>query len=238
MASRENENKELMATLTGQQLSKLKLKPQDTLLEVGSGSGRLTIPLAKTVKRVTVVEPSRNMMLHLQRNAENEGIYNIDYINKRWEDVEVGKDVARHDVVLASFSLLMVDLESALAKMDSAAKRAVYLFLSAECWMPLEIQYLVYGEPLTTNLSDHIIAFNLLNSMGISANVEIINYTLKRCFRTFDEAVNEFSNTYNVPTSKIDALKDHLQTILVKDAGKLWHIRNRKVAMIWWTKTD
>lgn len=67
VAIRENENKELMETLTEKQLEKLQLDTQDTLLEVGPGYGRLTVPLAKTVKRITVVEPSINMLLFLQK---------------------------------------------------------------------------------------------------------------------------------------------------------------------------
>lgn len=132
----------------------------------------------------------------------------------------------------------MTDLEAALAKMDLAAKKAVYLFLSAESWMPMEIQRLVYGEPLPISLSDHIVVYNLLDSIGILANVEILNYESKRNFETFDGAVSEIAKIYNVPASRIEALKEYLRNTLVENTGKFWYIRNKKVAMIWWTKME
>lgn len=224
-----------LSTLTETQLEKMKLNLGDTLLEIGPGYGRLTIPLAKIVKAITVVEPSIKMLMILRKNARAQNINNISYINKRWEDVEIDRDMAKHDIVLASFSLLLVDLKAALEKMDLAATRAVYVFLSADKWIPDELQQLIFGETFTI-LSDHIIVYNLLHSMDITANIEVMEYEFKKCFATFKEAVNEFVETYAVPTSKISLLKDYLKNMLVKDSIGFWYKRRRKAAMIWWVK--
>ncbi|MCX8191487.1 MAG: methyltransferase domain-containing protein, partial [Nitrososphaerales archaeon] len=212
-----------------------RVNQDDTLLEIGSGYGRLTIPLAKVAKGVTVVEPSRRMVAILRRNALAQGIKNLRFINKRWEDVKIGKDIMKHDIVLASFSLLLLDLKGALQKIDLATKKVAYIFLSAESWIPEDIQKLVFGEGFKI-LSDHIIVYNLLHSLGIEANVEIMDYEAKRRFTTVEEAVKEFAEVYMIPDSKIGLLKDHLRSSLIKDADGLWHIRRKKVAMIWWSR--
>lgn len=237
-ASRENESKMLMAALTERQLERIKVRREDTLLEIGPGSGRLTIPLAKIVERITVVEPSKNMLLLLKKNAEKEGVDNINYINKGWEEIELGRDVEEHDVVLASFALLMADLQEALVKMDDAAIKAVYLFVSADDWMPDEIQRLIYGEKVSIGLTDHIIAYNLLSALGIKADVEIMDHMARRQFETLDDAVSDFTKIYNVPTMKIEALRDYLKKTLVEEGGKLLFHRKKKVAMIRWRKSE
>jgi len=83
-------------------ISKLDIDPSHTVLDIGAGPGTLTIPLAKKVKHVTVVEPSSGMLACLNENAVNEGLNNITCINKKWEDAIPGEDLDKYDVVIAS----------------------------------------------------------------------------------------------------------------------------------------
>lgn len=235
VANRKNEDVQSLADLTCKQLENIKLNPEDTLLEIGPGYGRLTIPLAKIAKLVTVIEPSRKMLEILRESACANGLQNISYINKRWEEVEIGKDVTEHDVVLASFSLLVADLKSALEKIDLAATKAAYVFLSAESWIPECVQKIVLGESITI-LSDHIIVYNLLHDLGIAANVRIMEYELRKRFTTIGEAAKEFAEAYALSESKIDLLKDSLRSLLIEDSEGFWYKRRKKVAMVWWTK--
>ena len=87
------------------QIAKIALNPEYTVLDVGAGTGRLAIPVAKQVKSVTAIDPSRGMLDCLQENMEKGSVKNITCINKRWEDVEPGVDIEPHDVVIASHSL-------------------------------------------------------------------------------------------------------------------------------------
>ncbi|HJH28504.1 MAG TPA: class I SAM-dependent methyltransferase, partial [Methanosarcinaceae archaeon] len=98
-----------------QMISKLDIDPKCTVLDIGAGPGTLTIPLAKIVKHVTVVEPSRGMLACLRENAANESLENITCINRKWEDVHPGEDLDKYDVVIASYSLSMLDMVAALS---------------------------------------------------------------------------------------------------------------------------
>lgn len=232
VAGRKNEDVLSMADLTSKQLEKIKVDPEDTLLEIGPEHGRLTIPLAKAVKAVMAVEPSRKMLTILRGNACTHSVKNISYINKRWEGVEIGKDVNKHDVVIASFSLLVADLKVAIEKIDLAATKAAYLFFSAESRMPEDIQRLVFGERFTI-LSDHIIAYNLIYSLGIAANVEIIKYESKRSFTTINEAVRELVEVYAFLTQTSRRLSEKFAD---RGVGRILCKRRKKAAVIWWTK--
>jgi ubiquinone/menaquinone biosynthesis C-methylase UbiE len=235
-ASNYNENTPQMSQLTQDQLSRIQLAPEDTVLEVGAGNGRLTIPLAKRTKMITALEPSKSMLDFLKNNAKNEGVHNIHCINKSLEDL-TSQDVAcPFDVVVASFSLFMLDIEKALTKMNAIASKRVYLFLSASKWLDdLELQKLVHHESASL-WADYVYVYNVLYDLDITANVDIWNHVSKQGYNSFEKAVSRFSDIYSIPYTKEAELKTYLKSALVEENGKFWSIRKRKAAMIWWTK--
>ena len=224
-----NENMAQMAPLTRKQLKKLPLSSEYTFLDVGAGTGRMTIPIAKRAKHVTALEPSENMLALLKANATKQHIINIHYVNKSLEELD---EVKAYDFVVASFSLFMFDIQKVL-KMDAIASRGVYLFLSASPWMDEEMQNVVYGN--SSACSDFIFVFNILHDAGILANVEFCTYDLKQSYDNLEDALSRFKQTYRILPEKEDKLREHLRANLVEEKGKLWWNRKRKAAMIWWT---
>ncbi len=234
-----DENASHMGDLTQKQLNRLLLQSEYTVFDVGAGTGRLTIPLAKRVKHVTALEPSPNMLALLKYNAQKENINNIDYINSSIEELDI-TTIEPIEIVTASFSLIMVDIEKALLKMNDIATKGVYIFLSASKWMGEEIQKIVYGNGYSSPyLSDYIYVYNILHDVGILANVDIWAYQSNQSYNDLADAVSKFMEQYRVPAEKQDELKKYLSKTLVQDnKGKFWLNRERKAAMIWWTKTQ
>jgi len=215
------------------QIAKIALNPEYTVLDVGAGTGRLAIPIAKQAKSVTAIDPSKGMLACLQENMEKESVKNITCINKRWEDIELGSDIEPHDVVIASHSLSMLDMQEALAKIDATAKKCVHLFTFAGRWMDGGLSEEICGEK-HSSWSDYIYLCNILHDMGIYANVEIWDSEYEQHYASLDEAVTKFKEMYDLSSEKEGILRAHLSNILVEDDGALCLKRKSKSAMIWW----
>jgi SAM-dependent methyltransferase len=232
-----NKNMVQMQDLTKNQLERMQLLPGYTVLDVGAGAGRLAIPIAKHVKQVTAVEPSKIMFSFLKSNAAKAGARNLIPVNISCEDLNTHSTIHPHDVVLASFCLFMVNIEDALRQLDALAKKRVYLFASASEWMSEELQKIIYNGSLPFKCGDYLYVYNILHDMGIFADVEIWNFQSSKCFCGLDEAVSNFKENYRVPTKKEEELRDYLKDLLIEENGKLWLKCERKAAVIWWTKT-
>ncbi|HJH30689.1 MAG TPA: class I SAM-dependent methyltransferase [Methanosarcinaceae archaeon] len=220
---------------TERQITKMELYPEYSVLDIGSGVGRLAVPIAKKVKTVTALDPSKDMLAYLKENMKKEGVNNIVCTNKRWEDIELGEDIEPHDVVVASYSLGMFDMQETLAKIDAAAKRCVYLFEFVGGWMDEKFWKELHGErrPAWTG---YIYLYNILHDMGICANVKIIDSDYEQQYDSLDDAVNKWKDMYDVPSEKEGVLTEYLTKILVERDGKLCLKRKSKSAMVWWKK--
>lgn len=104
------------------------IRADSRVLDIGAGPGTLAIPFAQKAAYVTAVEPAEGMCGVMKEKMAEFGVSNISIVQKRWEDVDVFSDLsAPYDVVIASFSLGMQDIRSAIEKMVQASSRYVYL---------------------------------------------------------------------------------------------------------------
>jgi hypothetical protein len=133
---------------------------------------------------------------------KKEDAKNIVCINKRWEDMELGVDIEPHDVVIASHSLGMLDIQEALPRMDAAAKRYVYLSTSAGRWQDEGLWSAIYGEKQPSWWLDYIYLCNILHDLETYANVEISDSELELQYDSLDDAVNKWNEMYDLPSKK------------------------------------
>jgi FkbM family methyltransferase len=155
---------------------KADLKPGETALDIGAGTGRWTVPLAKVVAKVTAVEPAGAMLAILKNNANDAGLTNIEYVQANWEQAEV----SMHDVVGCAHAMYMsADFAAFVRKMESSARRRCYLAIRH---FPIdgviqELSMKIYGNP--HDGPNFIIGYNALYQMGIYANV-VMEYVQHR----------------------------------------------------------
>jgi len=221
---------------TERELSTIELDSDCSVLDVGSGVGRLAIPIASRVATVTAIDPSLGMLRCLKERMKKEGVNNIVCINKRWEDIELGVDIEPHDVVIASYSLGMFDMQEALAKIAAAAKRSVYLFEFVGGWMDEKLWKKLYGEkhPAWTG---YIYLYNILHEIGIYADVQIIDSGYYQRYESLTDAVNRWMEMYNLPPDKEGVVKEHLFNLVSEESdGTLSLTRKTKSAVVWWRK--
>jgi hypothetical protein len=74
--------------------------------------------------------------------------------------------------------------------------------------------------------------------LGIQANVEIWDILSSENFNNLEDAAKKYASSYRIPSNKMGKLRRYLQKNLAVDNGKLVSNSKRKLAMIWWTKTQ
>lgn len=60
------------------------IRPEDTVLEIGSGVGVVTLYLAEMCKRVIAVDEDVDGCENLRKRAKEKGLTNIDIVNNEW----------------------------------------------------------------------------------------------------------------------------------------------------------
>src|SRR5712691_11607082 len=75
---------------------------QTSVLDVGAGTGRFTLALAPHARHITVVEPNASMMDYLRRDAHEQGLTNISFVQTTWQDTSENLSA---DIVICSHVL-------------------------------------------------------------------------------------------------------------------------------------
>lgn len=221
------------------QVATLDLHPHETVLDVGAGTGRLAIPMARKAKSVTALDQSKGMLECLEENMAKEGIENIRCIHKSWQDLAEG-EIEPHDVVLSSNSLGVFDLRGALARMDSLAKRAVYIFTFTDRRRDDGFaDFLNRAKRIrrpSSSPADYLVIYNLLADMGIFADIKILDWHSSEHYSSLDEAVAEWKEMHEIPADREQELVEFLSGKLTQSEQGLSMHRHHRQAMISWQK--
>src|SRR5436190_19515882 len=147
------------------------LHPTDTVLDVGAGAGRYSLPIASMVRRLTAVEPSAGMRASFAEELERRGITNVDIVGDSWANARV----EQHDVVMVANVLYFVrEAVDFIEKLDQHARRACFILHRVEERAaelgPLYEQ--VWGKPRPPE-PGALDLLNLLYSVGIRARLEL-----------------------------------------------------------------
>ena len=121
------------------------LQPEDSLLDVGAGGGRLALPLALSCRSVAAVEPSPSHAGGRLETAADSGIA-VPVVESEWLDAEVGPA----GVVLCSHVLYVIrDIEPFVRKLETHARRLVLvvMFRAAPQSQLYGLWEKVHGEP-------------------------------------------------------------------------------------------
>ena len=157
------------------------LGPRKTAIDAGAGAGRHAVPLAERLDWVTAVEPSEAMRSRIPHRD------NLTVVASTWEDAEVQPA----DLVVSAHVLYFVaEPVPFIRKLEATARERVFVFLRDRPMLtPSEKLYEVFtGRPRTRmpQLSD---LWNLVRSLGVDADLSVVEYEIEQTYAGLDEAV-------------------------------------------------
>jgi ubiquinone/menaquinone biosynthesis C-methylase UbiE len=221
---------------TRELLQRVKLSPDLTVLDVGCGTGAITVPLAERTRSVTALDLSPMMLQYLESNLKARGLTNVQIINTDFLTIDKAK-LGFFDIVLASRSLPMGNLRQALVKMNHVARHRCYLTWIA-CRRATDVKLCEVIGVDYHPYPDYLIIANMLKTMGIQANVEIFTVANEQRYASLDEAVNNSLRGQQVDTQARDRFKAFFAEHCLPETDGWRYPFNEEWALIWWEKKD
>jgi FkbM family methyltransferase len=205
-----------------------------TVLDIGAGSGRWTIPLARIAGSVTAIEPSTPMRDMLSENIEAAGLKNIHIIAASWEEAVV----APHNIIVCAHAMYSnPDLSSFIRKQEKHTKRTCYLAIRLPPADGIigELSLAIYGR--SHDSPNAIIAYNALYTLGIYVNVLVENEVYRWVSKTYEDAFAKAKHHLRLETTdKYDKLiRDTLVRRLIPSDDSLIWPDGMRSALLWWS---
>ncbi len=221
-------------------IDSLPLRADSSVLDIGAGPGTLAVPIARHAARVTAVEPAVGMAEVMREYAAGEGVSNLRIVQKRWEEIDPAADLdGPYDIVLASYSLGMPDIRTAIETMCEVSTGWVYLFWFAgtTAWEQAMVDLWpgLHGEEFRSGPKVNVL-YNVLYSMGIYPDVEAVRMEHTRRFPSIDAAVDEFREQYRITSpAQEELLREYLATTLLQEEGDGYlHSGATTRVRLWW----
>ena len=212
-----------------------RLGSEMSVLDIGAGIGRWTLPIAKRACQVMAVEPLTGMRQVLLERISSQGLTNVTVASVPWMEAEV----PHHDVVIAAHATYTTpDLIGFIRKMEVCALRTCYVALRVPAHDGVigELSERIRGP--WHDSPNFIVGYNLLLTAGFHPNVLMETRPVRYwADPTLDLAVARAKRHLHVDDTRHDAvIRDVLSRRLafVDDAYR-WPDGMRS-ALIWWDK--
>ena len=214
------------------------LKECKSALDIGAGAGALAQALAKRLKKVTAVEPAPAMVKVLKEEASLRGLRNLNIIELPWDEAGVGE----HDIIIcANLPSFVVDAPGFLEQIRRLGK---YIFHiqnvnpNKDKFFYKELYPIIFKKEYQKKV-DYLDSYIQFHSLGIYANVNIIEYNFDQPFDDLDEAVDFWKEYLGLETNEFDnLLYDFLARRLQKKNGNYIFVDRKRSAVIWWKEDE
>ena len=207
---------------------------ETTIVDIGAGSGRWTIPLAKIARTATAIEPSIAMANMLRENLASAGVGNVEIVESSWEEAVVKS----HDIIVCAHAMYASpDLRAFVRKVEQYAKKSCYLALRLPSANGIigELSLSIYGH--RHDSPNAIVAYNALYAMGIYANVLVENNTSQWTDDTLEQAFARAKRHLHLGSSNTydNLIRETLSRRLnLINNAYLWPDGMRS-ALLWWS---
>jgi SAM-dependent methyltransferase len=214
------------------------LRPDDTLLDVGAGSGRFALPLAQSVKQVTALDLSPDMLAILERRAAEKNIPNIQTLRGSWEDTPV----ETHDVVLAAWSLYRQrDILASLQKLIDTTRRTLIIVDGDYASRPdndpphERLKRDIWGEG-DPGLCNYLYFAGMLRQCRVRADVRMVYERMTRTASDVETLAREFA-PHDAASSDVAVFADRLVPYVQQTTDGMMYTCRFAVGLVIWQRT-
>lgn len=212
---------------------KMRLSEEDSVLDIGCGTGILAVPLAEKVRSVTALDMSEGMLNILRNKIVSKGIDNIDIISSSWEDATPLK----HDIVLASRCLSWKDIEQSLLKMNDTARHSVFVILRTADYNDYKatvsrLQNKDYIRP-----PEYEEVVKILSKLGINAKVHFFDSFSEETYSNSEETIRHITQGEKLTEIMRYQLSNFVESNFEYSNGKYHRKRSISWAMIKWNSS-
>lgn len=210
------------------------------VLDIGCGSGQISLEFAKRAKSVTAIDISTRMIDYAVTNAQAAGITNARFSELPWEnaDLQALNWCGKFDLVLAIMTPA-VDSRQSLEKMTAASKGYCFMsgYLERNEKVKAEIeQTVLHRKPQNTDHGRAIYcSFNILWLHGIHPEITY-HYLERENDRTVEEAYTYYCSQLEMRNPLSEDDRQAIQTYLEKIAfnGRVRDTFQSKTAWLFW----
>jgi SAM-dependent methyltransferase len=207
--------------------------PTSSVLDIGAGSGRWTLPLAGKAHSLTAVEPSEDMAAILQQNLKAGSLENVRIVRSTWEAAEVGI----HDISVCAHAMYSSpDLALFVRKMERFSRLACYLAIRLPPADGIigELYNTIYGYPYDS--ANAIVAYNALYSLGIYCNILVEKDIYRWVDNTPDEAFARAKRHLHLEsdTGYDGLIRDTLSRRLSPSSNRYVWPDGMRSLLLWW----
>ena len=148
------------------------IQPGDTVVDVGGGAGRVSLPLALRCREVINIDPSPGMKAEFEASAAEAEVTNARFIQSDWLDAS---GPSSDFVITSNVTYFVRDIVTFISKMEETAKRRVVITV----WsvpppnQNAPVFRVVYGEEQEA-LPGHRQLLPVLWEMGILPDVRVL----------------------------------------------------------------
>jgi len=235
---------EMERSYTYDQVNCFDTNPEDTVLDIGCGPGRVTCAMAERAKSVTALDMYPKMLEYCRANADARGLSNVTPRLLNWLDAQLGKNIEQHDIVIASRSVGMWDIR----KLNAFARKYAVLI----CWanapsIPPILNELFSGTSTDTGTERRLpgwredrrvgynAVWNMVYDLGADPNIRIVTDGFTKDFNGYDEAYAWLRQLQPFDDAYLSVFKKNLEPYLTrKDNGTVTFRRETKTYVLWW----
>lgn len=231
---------------TRRQADALDFLPTDTVLDVGCGTGPLTMHVAPRVAKVVALDYGPDMLRLLEENAAERGLANVETLQGNWYSMEPGEQIPVCDVAITRWSPAQGDI----LKFTRCARRWCWSvntmqpyfekdgFSTGGYWCRSTVDEDLNTSPRPCARKNGFnVHFNLLYDHGVNPTVNYLSKDHVMTAQTKEELVSKLAGTGpDAKKGRPAARRTDPAVFFARDIHQLddgtWEFRRRETAVI------